>query len=270
MLFVAALVVAVAAWLAGPPLVRGWRQARAAAQPFPPAWRAMLQQRWPLYRRLPPPLQQRLRRHVLVLLAQTPFIGCRGLPIDDEVRVLVAAQAALLLLGRDRGTFANLRQVLVYPDAFVVDRPVTDAAGVVQDARRVLVGESWQRGQLVLSWPEVLAGAADADDGRNVVIHEFAHQLDQETGPANGAPWLAKARRARWAAVLGAAYAELQARLARGESGVLDAYAASDPAEFFAVASENFFERPFALAAEAPALYDELASYYAVDPRAWS
>lgn len=269
LVFVGLLVLAVAAWLAGPPLWAAWRRRRLTAPPFPRAWRAILRRRMPLYQRLPVLLQRRLQQHVQVILGEVPFIGCQGQPITDEVRVLIAAQAALLLLGRPAGRFRGLRQVLVYPGAFVVDRPLADGA-IVQDARRVLVGESWQQGQLVLSWPDVLAGAADPADGHNVVIHEFAHQLDQESGPANGAPFLGRRDAyARWSATLGAAYAQLRAQLARGEPTLIDPYGASDAGEFFAVVSELFFERPAALAERHPELYAELSTYYRCHPLAW-
>lgn len=269
LLFFGALLLAVVAWLAGPPLAAAWRRWRATSAPFPAAWRLILRRRMPLYRRLPAPVQRQLRQHVQLLLAELPFIGCQGQRITDEVRVLVAAQAALLLLGRPAGRFRDLRQVLVYPGPFVVERPVNEG-GIVQDARRVLVGESWQQGQLILSWPDVLAGAADPDDGHNVVIHEFAHQLDQETGPANGAPVLGRRDAyTRWAATMGAAFDELRAQLARGETTLIDPYGATDPGEFFAVVSELFFEKPQALADRHPALYAELSAYYRSDPRAW-
>jgi Mlc titration factor MtfA (ptsG expression regulator) len=159
---------------------------------------------------------------------------------------------------------------LVYPGAFVVQRSESDAAGLAHEGRRSLSGESWQQGQVVLSWADVLAGAADPADGHNVVIHEFAHQLDQETGPANGAPWLGRRERyARWAQVLGQEFAALRQRLSQGVPGLIDAYAAQDPAEFFAVVSEHFFEQPAALAAAHPALYAEFARYYRVDPLTW-
>lgn len=263
------LALMVAGWLAAPTLWRAWRRHRLARTPFPASWRGILRRRMPLYRRLPVPLQRQLQRHVQVLLAELPFVGCGGQAITDEVRVLIAAQAALLLLGRPTGRFRDLREVLVYPGPFVVDRPLHDGS-VVHDARRVLSGESWQRGQVVLSWPDVIEGAADPADGRNVVIHEFAHQLDQESGPANGAPFLGRrAAYARWSRTLGAAYAELRAQLARGEATLLDPYGASDPAEFFAVASECFFERAEALAQAHPQLFAELGAYYRCDPRQW-
>ena len=271
LIFFALLALSVTAWLAGPPLVAAVRRAKVRRQPFPASWREVLRRRMPAYARLPADLQLRLKKQVQVLLAEKPFIGCAGLVVTDEMRVLVAAQAALLLLSSHAAYFPNLRQVLLYPGAFVVERSAGDAAGLTHETRRALAGESWQQGQVLLSWDDVLAGAADPHDGHNVVIHEFAHQLDQERGHANGAPWLGRHERyARWATVLGGEYAALQNRVARGEPGVIDSYGASDPAEFFAVSTEHFFEQPAALAAEHPALYGELSRYYGVAPLNWS
>jgi hypothetical protein len=270
LLFFAGLPLAVAAWLAGPPVAAALRRNRLRRQPFPPAWRDILRRRMPAYLRLPADLQLQIRKHVQVLVAEKPFIGCAGLAVTDEMRVLIAAQAALLLLNRSAGYFSNLRQVLVYPGAFIVERSQADGSGLTHETRRALVGESWQAGQLLLSWDDVLAGAADPEDGHNVVIHEFAHQLDQERGRANGAPWLGvREGYPRWAAVLGSEFEALRQRLARGEAGVIDAYAATDPAEFFAVVSEHFFEQPSALAAAHPALYAEFARLYRTDPLSW-
>lgn len=268
LLAVAALLGALA-WLWGPPLALELRRSRIRRQPFPRAWRDVLQRRWAGWQQLPADLQLQVKKHTQVLLAEKPFIGCQGLVLTDEMRVLIAAQASLLLLNRRAGYFRNLRQVLVYPGAFVVDRAVNEG-GVVRDERRALAGESWQQGQLILSWDDVLQGAATANDGRNVVIHEFAHQLDQEAGGANGAPWLATpARRRRWATVMAHEFEQLRQRLQGGGHGLIDRYAATDPAEFFAVVSEVFFEQPGALAAEHPALFREFAQYYATNPLHW-
>jgi Mlc titration factor MtfA (ptsG expression regulator) len=268
--FVLGLLAIVAAWLVGPQVLAALRRARVRRQPFAPAWRDTLRRRMPAFARLPADVQLQVKKHAQVLLAEKPFIGCAGLVVTDEMRVLVAVQAALLLLNRRAGYFANLRQVLIYPGAFVVDRVTPDAAGLAHDTRRVLSGESWQQGQVILSWDDVLAGAADPQDGQNVVLHEFAHQLDQETGAANGAPrGLGRKSGARWARVFSREYAQLQQRLARGEPGLMGAYAATDPAEFFAVASEIFFEQPAELAAAHAALYAELARYYRADPLLW-
>jgi hypothetical protein len=219
---------------------------------------------------MPADLQLQLKKHIQVFLAEKAFIGCRGLRVTDEMRVTIAAQACLLVLNRRTDYFTRLRQILVYPGAFVVDRTHPVGAGVLQDQRRVLSGESWTLGQVILSWQDTVEGADVVDDGRNVVIHEFAHQLDQESGVANGSPRMAgRARQARWARVLSEEFATLQKRVHSGQGTLLGDYGATDPAEFFAVASEVFFEQPKRLAAEHAALYRELSGYYRVNPLSW-
>jgi Mlc titration factor MtfA (ptsG expression regulator) len=262
-------------WLLAQPALLARRRRRLRAAPFPDAWRAILRHRFPRYATLPFPERRELERRVAVFLDEKDFIGCAGQEVDDEVRVTIAAQACLILLGRPARDFPNLRTILVYPGAFVVEKLRPEPSGVLQETRQALSGESWTNGQVVLSWDDVLQGAADPADGRNVVIHEFAHQLDQEKGYANGAPRLAGRERARrWAQVMSEEYARLQARHAWSphpvEPPLLSAYGATDPAEFFAVASEVFFEQPSRLAAEHPGLFEELAGYYGVDPRRWA
>ena len=268
--FLAAMGLLVGGWLWGPAVLAGLRRARVRRQPFPRAWREVLRQRMPAFARLPADVQLQLKKHAQVLIAEKPFIGCAGLVVTDEMRVLVAVQASLLLLNRHAGYFGNLRQILIYPGAFVVSRQTADAIGLTHDTRRALAGESWQQGQVLLSWDDVLAGAADPQDGQNVVLHEFAHQLDQEAGAANGAPWLAgRERRARWARVMNTEFNGLREGLAGGEPGLFGDYAASEPAEFFAVVTEIFFERPLELAQAHPALYFELQQFYRADPLHW-
>lgn len=243
------------------------RHARLRSQPFPRRWARILRRRVPLAQRLPAPLQHRLRQAMLVFIADKPFIGCAGLAIDDEVRVTIAAQACLLLLGRpDEACYPRLRQVLVYPEPFLVPQRQRLPGGVVNDAPRTLAGESWSHGQVILAWSQVLAGTADAGDGHNVVLHEFAHQIDQDSGSSDGRPWQRGTQaRQRFAAVMDAGLA----RLREAPSATLDAYGATDPAEFFAVATEAFIERPHALAEEVPLLYAALARLYRLDPREW-
>jgi Mlc titration factor MtfA (ptsG expression regulator) len=270
LLIALALMGGVLLWLAGMPLLTRLRRQRLLSRPFPRAWRDILRQRLPYFRLMPADLQLQLKRHIQVFLAEKRLVGCGGLVLTDEMRVSIAAQACLLLLNRRAGYFPGLHQVLVYPAAFFVERGQADANGLQREERRLLAGESWSQGQVILSWEDALAGAADATDGRNVVIHEFAHQLDQEFGHANGAPAL-RSKRAyeRWSAVLGAAYAKLQQQADHGEPSLFSHYGASDPAEFFAVASEVFFEQAAALAAEDPALYRELSQFYCVNPLSW-
>ena len=270
-LWILALVALLAVgWFFREPLLGEWRRGRIRAQPFPAEWRRILRHRVPAFRALPVDLQLQLKKRIQVLLAEKPFIGCAGLAVDDEMRVTIAAQASLLTLNRRGEPFPNLRQILVYPGAFLVDRVHADGSGVLQDRRLALAGESWTLGQVVLSWEDVLEGARSPDDGRNVVIHEFAHQLDQENGRANGAPPMpGRNRRARWARVLSEEFAALQRDLQEGRPTLLNSYGAGDPAEFFAVASEAFFEQAALLAAAHPALYRVLADFYRVDPLSW-
>ena len=263
----------------GEPWLAERKRQRIRAQPFPAAWRDILKRRVPYVRALPADLQIQLKQHIQVFVAEKAFIGCDALEITDEMRVTIAAQACLLILNRPRGYYPNLRQILVYPGSFVVQREHTDHAGVTHAGREVLAGESWSEGQVILSWRDTLQDAATPDDGRNVVIHEFAHQLDQETGTANGAPVLARREHyARWAQVMGAEYAKLQARAERpelcdedlrDEDSLFDDYGATDPAEFFAVVSEVFFEQPQRMADQHPALYRELAQFYRLEPLSW-
>ncbi|MFT3735290.1 MAG: zinc-dependent peptidase [Rhodocyclaceae bacterium] len=259
-----------ALWLGSEPLRRAWRRHRVRRAPFPAAWRDILRHRVPYFQRMPADLQLQLKRHIQVFLAEKPIIGCDGLEVTEEMRVTIAAQACLLLLGRRTDYFPNLRQILVYPGAFVVQRSHTDNIGLLQERRDVLAGESWSQGQVILSWHDTLEGAADPGDGRNVVIHEFAHQLDQEKGQATGAPYLARrGDYARWSQVLGEAFARLQAQAAHGIPTLLNHYGATNPAEFFAVASEVFFEQAQELAWDNPSLYRELSRYYRVNPLSW-
>ena len=262
---------AVALWLAASPLWARYRRARLMRRPFPAAWREILRRELPYFRLMPVDLQLQLKRHIQVFVAEKRYVGCDGLVVDDTIRISIAAQACLLQLNRRADYFPELRQILVYPEPFIVERQRADSIGLHHAQHQVLSGESWSQGQVILSWRDARDGAADATDGRNVVIHEFAHQLDQEFGHANGAPLLRGTQSyARWSEVLGTEYARLQAQAARGEPSLLSHYGATDPAEFFAVASEVFFEQASSMAELHPALYAELSAFYGVDPLSWS
>jgi Mlc titration factor MtfA (ptsG expression regulator) len=248
------------------------RRERLRAKRFPAAWRDILDRRVPIVHRLPRDLRRQLEQHIQVFIAEKPFLGCAGQEITDEVRVTIAAQACLLILNRKSDYFPNLHQVLVYPGAFLVERfqPVPGNPVLQSYATHTLTGESWTHGRVVISWEDALEGAATPDDGRNVVIHEFAHQLDQQKGYANGAPWLGSRHRyPRWSHVLGEEYARLQQAAVTGEPSLFNPYGATNPAEFFAVISEAFFERPLEMALLHPALYGELCSLYRIDPASW-
>ena len=247
-----------------------WRLKRALAQPMPAHWQVILERNLPIYGRMSGQLQLQMRQLVQQFLFQKKFVGCAGLEVDDEMRVTIAAQACLLLLNRATGVYPGLHTILVYPSAFMAPRKHVDEAGVVSEERQDLLGESWGDGRVILSWDHVQRGALDWTDGQNVVLHEFAHQLDSESGSNNGAPYLGSATDYRsWSEVLSRDFANLRADAMYRQHSVMDHYGATSPAEFFAVATETFFEKPWQLAARHPDLFSELFKYYRVDPRAW-
>lgn len=265
LLILTALVLAV---LVGRPMWVARQRQRLRAQPLPAFWLRVLQRRVPLVARLPAPLQVALHARMRVFLADKAFIGCKGLEVTEEMRVTVAALACLPILGRDDGDYDRVRQILLYPDAFVVRLRHQDRAGVVFDGEEARAGESWHEGQVVLSWADTLDSAAVPDDGYNVVIHEFAHQLDDAHGLSVDLE--APPAGHDWAAVLGEAYHRLVDAADRDAATLLDPYGATDPCEFFAVASEAFFEQPAQLAAGEPALYAQLQRFYRLDPARWA
>ncbi len=241
-------------------------RAAVRARPFPEEWRAIVARAVHLYPRLPDEDRKELEGDVLVFLDEKRFEGAGGLAMTDEIRVTIAAQACILLLHRNTEVYPDLDTVLVYPEPYVVHASRRNGAVVVEGPEERL-GESWQRGLVVLAWDQVERDVRRAKSGHNVVLHEFAHQLDAEDGTVDGAPPLGSGARYRqWAEVLGAEYKELEERLDAGRPTDIDPYAATSPSEFFAVVTEAFFERPEALAARHPALYAELAAFYRLDP----
>lgn len=248
------------------------RQRRQAlfSAPFPDAWENILADHMPLINSLPDPLQRQLYGHVQVFLDEKTFEGCGGLEITDTIRVIIAAQACLLLLNRPATYFPSLSSIVVYPSAYVA-KGKSLIGGQITEEETVRLGESWTGGDVVLAWDNVKQGAWNIADGHNVVFHEFAHQLDQEDGAADGAPILSQpSAYAPWARVLGAEFQALQKKARRGRKTVLDRYGATNPAEFFAVATETFFEKPKTLQRRHSELYDALKSYYAMDPAGWA
>jgi Mlc titration factor MtfA (ptsG expression regulator) len=188
--------------------------------------------------------------------------GVHGLDVTLQMRVAVAAQACLLILNLDTGYFDNWVEVILYPGAFRVEREQTDAIGLVHHDARVLSGESWLRGPVILSWDDVEWDSYQ-QTGSNVVLHEFAHKLDGLSGATNGMPPLRRGMsRNRWADALSAAYVALRVQLAARESPCINPYAATDPAEFFAVVTEYFFTAPEILKKCYPEVHQQLALFY--------
>jgi Mlc titration factor MtfA (ptsG expression regulator) len=206
--------------------------------------------------------------HIQVFLAEKRFEGCGGFEITDEVRVTIAAQACLLLLHRETDYFPSLLTVLVYPLTYMAEERRQVGEHLWEEGIVSRLGETGRRmGSLVLSWGAVIHGAANPSDGKNVVLHEFAHQLDFENQAADGVPGLATSeQQLTWSEVMGTEFASLRAADETGIPTLLDTYGATDPAEFFAVSVEAFFERPRALRARHPKLYAELRNYFQQDP----
>ena len=241
------------------------------ARPFPEAWSAIISKNVLLAARLAAADRHELEGLVQIFMAEKRFEGCGGLELTDEIRVTIAAQACLLLLHRDTDMYPEAESILVYPHAYIAPGVAHD--GIVMDGGEARLGESWTRGVVVLAWDHVKNGAHNAQDGHNVVLHEFAHQLDAEGegGTMDGAPELGtRARYTAWARVLGEEYAELSARLHAGRVSDIDSYGATAPAEFFAVVTEMFFEKSRLLKRKHPELYAELAEFYRQDPAAWA
>lgn len=259
----ALLVLALATWR----MQRSRRLARELREPFPPAWREALA-RVPLYRRLPPAERERVELAARRLLRRVGFIGCGGLAVTDEMRLVVATQAALLVAHRDPHAYDSLYSVLIYPAEFVVEDRDEDEYGLVTEGSRALSGQAIDVSRIVLSWEDIEAGFAN-DDGYNVVLHEFAHHLDHLSEGAltgGGTPGPAMDL---WHETLQAAYDGLCDAVDRGEDTLIDPYGAEDLTEFFATATEVFFERAAGFRAAHPGLHAQLRDFYGVDPAYW-
>jgi len=247
-----------------------YRLKRALAVPFAGDWVHILEKNIGIYRNLPMTLRLELRQLIKQFLHQKHFSGAAGLEVTDEMRITVAAQACMLQLNRSSALYPRLKYIVLYPSAFVVTRSDRDEAGVVSHGRKGMLGESWQNGKVILAWDNVLHGARNFVDGSNVVLHEFAHQLDSETGSTDGAPLLAGASSYRsWAGALSEEFEELQKDARYGRRSLMDHYGATNPAEFFAVTTETFFEKPRRMAKYHEELFEVLKSYYRIDPRDW-
>ncbi|MCG9755867.1 zinc-dependent peptidase [Shewanella insulae] len=270
-IFILALVssVAIGYILFKPRYVR-YRRAQIAKRPFPASWRAILKRRMPYFRALPSDLQLQLKRHIQIFIAEKTFIGCQGIEIDDEIRVTIAAQACLLLLNRDTDYYPKLKQILVYPSLFIVNQTQQNGDGTYWERKNILSGESWEYGKVVLSWHTAKEDAAQPYDGHNVVIHEFAHQLDQEDGHSNGAPILANTRDYQhWSAIMTQEYEQLCEDAKWHQPSLFNYYGATNEAEFFAVITETFFERPHEFYQQHQALYQQMSHFFKLDPVNW-
>ena len=243
---------------------RARRRATQIRKPFPSEWRELLHHSLPLYRNMPAELRIRLEPFVREFLLDVDFVGCQGLIVTDEMRLVVTVQACLLIANNGAGAFRTLRSVLIYPDEFVVEESDEDEAGVVTEGTRVLSGQSFDTSRIVLSWRDVTEGGG-TDEAYNVALHEFAHYLDHSVGLTE------RGHRALEGchAVLKQEYEALCAAVDRGEPTLIDPYGAEHIEEFFAVATETFFEQPRELQLRHTHLYAELQKFFGVDPARW-
>jgi len=247
---------------------RDRRRDRLRNLPFPEAWRVSLQKNMRLYGGLSETFRRELEGHIQVFLFEKNFEGCAGLKVTDEMRVLIAAHACLLLLNRKTDCYPNLHSIVIYPTKFDACRWSGD--GETDGTPMFRLGESWETGAVVVSWDHVRSGNPEVPAGRNLVLHEFAHQIDQENGLADGIPILERrSSYANWLTVLRSEQEKLARRLASGASTFLDRYAAIDDAEFFAVATERFFGDPAEFFRQSPELYEEFRKFYKQDPRSY-
>ena len=256
--------------------VRGKKQKRRAyllAKPLPDEWQEIIGMDFIRYRGLPEELRRSLDGNIQVLMEEKYFEPCGGLEeVSLRMKLLICAQAGLLLIRlKQHGFYRKLKSILVYPGAFQDSGRRRFGLHEEEDDSTML-GESWSTGSVILSWESILAGARNADDGMNIVIHEFAHQLDQVDGAADGVPILQqRSAYRRWAKVFLRNYDELvgEVESGKGRRSLIDPYGATNPAEFFAVASETFYEAARQLKMKQPDLYNELEGFYGVDPANW-
>ena len=240
------------------------------AEVFQEEWIALLKQNVPLYARLPEELRLRLHERIAQFISTVRFEGCGGLELTEAMILTVAAQACLLVVHRKGKPYPLLSAVYLYATTFSSVRKRLGTNGIITEGEVRRLGESSGWGTVVLAWDSVTQGARHIDDGDNVTFHEFAHQLDREDGTTDGAPALASGAAYRtWSRVFHANYADFLQSTEEGRKTVLDAYGATNPAEFFAVGTETFFEKPQQLYAERPDMYAELMKYYHLDPREW-
>jgi MtfA peptidase len=253
-------------------LFKSRRRARLRARAVPPAWRAILERNLPVFSRLSQVDQTELLGHTQIFLAEKHFEGAGGLELTNEIRVTIAGQACLLLLHRETDYYPELISIIVYPSGYTAheDRPI--GGGIWEEGGEDRLGHTAKHlGALVLAWDAVRHGASEPTDGENLVLHEFAHQLDFENQVSDGTPSLdTRGDYLAWARVMSAEFNALRNASDAGLPTLLDQYGSTNPAEFFAVITEAFFERPRALKKKHPALFAQLQRFYKQDPTTYS
>lgn len=250
--------------------LRNRRRRELRLQPFPPDWQRILDENVRLHGLLTADDRVRLLDRIKIFVPEKEWVGCNGLEMTDEIRVTIAAQACVLLLGVDETyCFDDLRSILVYPTVYTQPEQWREHHWLVEE-EVAMYGEAWRRGPIVLTWPEVLRGGRHPERGQILVIHEFAHHVDGLEGDVDGTPPLrSRQEYRRWDRVVEREYRRLVRQTEAGRATLLDQYGASSRAEFFAVACECFFGRPVELRQRHPDLYDVMRTLYRQDPAEW-
>ena len=250
---------------------QGRRRQHLQETPFPREWEGYLHENFAQFASLSAEEQAHLRDLTQVFVAEKNWEGVGGLPLTDEIKVTIAAQACFLLLGLpDHDFYPNVTAILVYPDAYKVQDTHIGPGGIHHETPGAHLGEAWRDGPVILSWADARHGGQNPHDGHNVVLHEFAHKLDMRDGYADGVPPLYADQKQydTWAEVMQAEYNLLVEETEDGRADILDDYGAENPAEFFAVATETFFEKARSLREKHSRLYEVLRGYYRQDPAA--
>jgi len=252
--------------------LRDLRRAKARKRPFPPEWEAFVRANVAHYCLLDDTERTELHAMIQVFLEEKYWEGCGGLDLTDEISVTIAAQACLLQLGLPHDYYRNVQSILVYPATVI---PPEHHPGVLEPwgtpiaAPVPILGQAFAQGPVILVWDSVLHGARHPEQGHNVVYHEFAHKLDMLDGAADGTPPITNRNQfVEWVAVCSHEFLRLRGLAEKGHQTFLDAYGATNEAEFFAVATEEFFDRPLFLEEQAHDLYRVLSAYYRQDPAA--
>ncbi|MEX1233122.1 MAG: M90 family metallopeptidase [Planctomycetaceae bacterium] len=244
------------------------RRRHLLAEPFPHEWDEILAANVRHFRDLGVEERRKLRDVMRIFIAEKNWEGCGGLELTDEIKVTIAAQACLLVLGFDDVYFDHVLSILVYPTSYVVPEKTVNQIGVETEDRSNRLGEAWYRGPVILSWEDALASGRNEAEGHNVVLHEFAHQLDMiDDRSVDGTPPLVTAElHERWTELIHEEYEQLKRDCRRREWTVLDCYGTTNIGEFFAVATESFFEEPAEVAERHPELYALFCEFYRQDP----
>lgn len=236
-------------------------------KPFPESWQRILEEKVPYYQKLPLHYREVLKLRIMVFINEKLFEGCGGLQMTEQIKVIISAYACVLLLEEVSDYYPDLQSILVYPDDYLAPVNEEDEAGIITTGSEARKGESWNVGSIVLSWNDIEQNIYNEKDKQNLIFHEFAHQLDQHYGLTAGITNTGKVTQSNeWNDVMAASYKQLRKVTARTELTVLDNYGATEPAEFFSVATEAYFEDPKQLKKEFPDLYNQLNKFYIVDP----